>query len=67
MHSHRQSHLEGWGRVLILGILMSFLLIKEPAFAALTVVYYTAFALIIAGVTQAVLAFRLRKVKNAIK
>ncbi len=45
----------------IIGIIFSFILLWNPLFAGLTVVVWTAFVLITAGITSIYLSFKLRK------
>lgn len=56
-----------WGLLLffgILGVLFSFILIWNPIFAGLTVVFYTGMAFILVGFFNIFLGLRLRKVKK---
>nr|WP_321227933.1 DUF308 domain-containing protein [uncultured Psychroserpens sp.] len=56
-----------WGWLLFLGLLtivFSFLLLANPVFAGLSIVYMTAMAFITAGVFRIFLAFGLKKIKN---
>lgn len=58
-----------WGYFLflgILGLLFSFILIWNPVFAGLTIVFYTGMAFIIMGIFQIYLSFRLRKIKKMV-
>ena len=58
-----------WGYLLclgILGLLFSFVLIWNPLFAGLTIVFYTALAFIILGIFQVILAFRLKKLRGLV-
>ena len=58
-----------WGYLLclgILGLLFSFVLIWNPLFAGLTIVFYTALAFIISGIFQVILAFRLKKLRGLV-
>lgn len=61
--------IEGWGYLLLIGILgliFSFILIWNPVFAGLTIVFYTGMAFIMIGIFQILLSFRLRKLKKMI-
>ena len=56
-----------WGILLffgILGVLFSFILIWNPIFAGLTVVFYTGMAFIMAGLFEIFVSLRLRKLKK---
>lgn len=56
-----------WGWLLFLGILtllFSFLLLANPIFAGLSIVYLTAMAFITAGIFRIFLAFGLKRIKN---
>lgn len=58
-----------WGWLLFLGImtlLFAFLLLANPIFAGLSIVYMTAFAFIFAGISRIFLAFGLKKIKKAL-
>lgn len=58
-----------WGYVLIFGILgaiFSFILLWNPLFAGMTIVFYTALAFIMAGCFQVYLSLKLRKLSNAV-
>lgn len=57
----------GWGNLLalgILGVLFSFLLLWNPAFAGSTIVFWTGLALVIAGIFSIYLSLKLRKLKG---
>lgn len=59
-----------WGWLLftgIIGALLSFLLLWNPVFAGLTIVYYVGFAFISVGISQTILSLRLRKWKKYLK
>lgn len=59
----RTANVPSWGWLLFLGImtlLFSFLLLSNPVFAGLSIVYMTAMAMITAGVFRIVLAFELK-------
>lgn len=65
----KRLHVPGWGYLLflgILGLLFSFVLIWNPLFAGLTIVFYTALAFISLGIFQVILAFRLKKLKGLV-
>ncbi|WP_179320093.1 HdeD family acid-resistance protein [Winogradskyella helgolandensis] len=56
-----------WGWLLCLGFLtlvFAFLLLANPVFAGLSIVYMTAMAFVSAGIFRIFLAFGLRKIKN---
>ena len=56
-----------WGWLLFLGVitlLFSFLLLANPLFAGLSIVYMTAMAFVTAGIFRIFLAFDLKKIKN---
>ncbi len=62
--------IEGWGNLTalgILGLLFSFILLWNPLFAGLTIVFYTGLAFIMAGIFQIYLAFRLKKLNKLVK
>ena len=59
-----------WGWLLLFGILtllFSFLLLMNPAFAILSIVYMTGIAFIVMGVFRMILAFELRRIHKYIK
>jgi len=63
----RRQKVKGWGALLaisILGLLFSFILLWNPAFAGLTVVYYTALSFVFVGVSYVYLSLLLRKLKK---
>ena len=56
-----------WGSILlvgILGVILSFILLWNPLFAGMTIVFYTAISFILIGIFQIYLAFRLRRLKK---
>ncbi|WP_055443452.1 HdeD family acid-resistance protein [Lacinutrix himadriensis] len=63
----KSADVPNWGWFLFLGILtllFAFLLLANPIFAGLSIVYMTAMACITAGVFRIFLAFDLKKIKN---
>lgn len=59
---------KGWGWLLAMGIaglIFSFFLIRNPVFAGITVVIWTAMAFFCIGIFKIGLAFQLKKLKNA--
>ena len=63
----KSADVPNWGWLLFLGImtlLFSFLLLANPIFAGLSIIYMTAFAFISAGISRIFLAIGLKKVKN---
>ena len=57
----------GWGTLLafgILGVLFSFLLLWNPGFAGMTIVFWIGLALVTAGVFSIYLSLKLRKLKG---
>ena len=59
----KRQKVPGWGYLLfisIAGLLFAFILLLNPVFAGLTIVYYTAFAFVLIGISQVFLAFRLK-------
>jgi uncharacterized membrane protein HdeD (DUF308 family) len=57
----------GWGTMLvfgILGILFSFLLLWNPGFAGMTIVFWIGLALVTAGIFSIYLSLKLRKLKG---
>lgn len=57
---------KSWGGIMIfsiLGLLFAILMIANPVFGGLTIVYYTAISFIMIGVFQMILAFGLKKLK----
>ena len=57
----------GWGTLLafgILGVLFSFLLLWNPGFAGMTIVFWIGVALVTAGVFSIYLSLKLRKLKG---
>jgi uncharacterized membrane protein HdeD (DUF308 family) len=66
----KRLNVPGWGYLLslgILGLLFSFVLIWNPLFAGLTIVFYTALAFISLGIFQVILAFRLKKLRGLVQ
>jgi len=60
----------GWGWLLalsILGLLFSFVLLWNPAFAGLTLVIYTGCAFVTLGIYRIILAFKLKHLHNLSK
>lgn len=58
---------KGWGWILTLGILLTiiaFMMIFNPVFGALNIVFLTSFALIFLGITYIFLSFKLKKIKS---
>lgn len=56
-----------WGNLLgigILGLILAFIMLWNPLFAGMTIVFYTASAFIIVGISQIYLSFKLRKFNN---
>ncbi len=63
----KSADLPNWGWLLFLGILtllFSFLLLANPIFAGLSIVYMTALAFVCAGIFRIFLAFDLKKIKK---
>lgn len=63
----KKLNVTGWGYLLfigIIGLLFSFVLIWDPVFAGLTIVFYTGMAFIVMGIFQVFLSFRIRKLKK---
>lgn len=59
-----------WGNLMIagvLGILFSLILIWNPAFGGMTIVFWTGFSFLMTGITSVVLAFKLRRVYKQVK
>ena len=59
-----------WGNLLavgILGLIFSFIMIWNPLFGGMTIVFYTALAFIVMGVFQVYLSFKLKKLKRHIE
>lgn len=55
-----------WGSLLavgILGLIFAFIMLWNPLFAGMTIVFYTAFAFILVGVFQVYLSFKLKKAR----
>lgn len=66
----RQIGAHYWGWILflsILGIIFSFLMIWNPVFGGLSIIIYTAFALLTIGVSQIGMALGLKRLKNRIE
>ncbi len=60
-------HVMDWGYYLVFGILLgiiSWFIIVDPLFGGVTIVTWTALALIVAGVVNIILGFKLRKIKK---
>lgn len=56
-----------WGILLaigILGMLFALILLWNPLFAGLTIVYYTAFAFVVTGIYDVYMSLRLRRIKS---
>ncbi len=51
----------------ILGILFAFVLLWNPVFAGMTIVFWTGFSFLISGIFSCYLAFKLRKVYKQVK
>ncbi|MGB3345175.1 MAG: HdeD family acid-resistance protein [Aequorivita sp.] len=59
-----------WGLLLVFGILtvlFSFLLLLNPVFTGLGIVYMTAFAFIVMGIFRIILAFNLKRIHKYLK
>jgi uncharacterized membrane protein HdeD (DUF308 family) len=57
----------GWGALMafgVLGVLFSFLLLWNPAFAGMTIVFWIGLALVTAGIFSIYLSLKLRKLKG---
>ncbi|MEZ7505568.1 HdeD family acid-resistance protein [Flavobacterium sp. Arc2] len=66
----KSENVPNWGWLLLLGILtllFAFLLLANPVFAGLSIVYMTGLAFISAGVFRIFLAFELKSLHNKIK
>lgn len=66
----RKHHMIGWGYVMftgILGLILSFIMIWNPLFGGMTIVFYTAFSFIILGVLNILLSLRLKSLNKSIK
>lgn len=66
----KRQYIKDWGNLLaigILGLIFSFVMIWNPLFAGMTLVFYTALAFIIAGISQVYLSFSLKKFYEFIK
>lgn len=60
-------YIENWGWLLALGILiaiLAFCIIPLPLFGAFSIIYLTAFSLLLFGISQIMLAFKLKKIKS---
>ena len=60
----------GWQTLLvvaILGVILSLIMLFNPAFAGISIVVWTAFTFIVMGFFRIYIAFRLRKVKKVLK
>ena len=65
--SLNNQNVSDWGSLLvigILGLLLSFILLWNPVFAGMTIVFYTALCFIFIGVYEIYLAFKLRKIRH---
>jgi uncharacterized membrane protein HdeD (DUF308 family) len=63
----KRQKLRDWANLLFIGILgsiFSFILLRNPLFAGMTLVIYTTLAFIVMGIFQIYLALRLRKIKT---
>ena len=63
----KKRQFKGWGYLLFLGILgliFSFILIWNPIFAGLTIVFYTGMAFVMVGLFQIILSLGLRSLKK---
>ena len=63
----KEKGMKGWGWILTLGILMtvlSFFIIMDPVFGALSVVFLTAFSMIAMGTAYIMISFKLKKIKS---
>lgn len=57
----------GWGYLMftsILGLILGFIMIWNPLFGGMTIVFYTAFSFFILGVLQIILSLRLMKLRK---
>ncbi|ANH82646.1 hypothetical protein A8C56_18190 [Niabella ginsenosidivorans] len=62
--------ISGWGWALfaaIIGIVFAIMMITNPVFGGLTIVAYTAIALLMLGLVQIALSLRLKNIKNRLK
>lgn len=62
--------ISGWGWALmaaILGIVFALMMISNPVFGGLTIVVYTAVAVLMLGVAQVALSLRLKSIKNRLQ
>ena len=63
----RHYGVKNWWALLLtsgIGIILAFLLIANPVFASLSLVYLTAFSLIFSGISAIIFGFQLRRLKN---
>ena len=63
----RRQATQNWGYLLvvgILGVIFSLIMIWNPVFAGMTIVFYTGWAFIVIGAFNVYLAFKLRKSAN---
>lgn len=66
----KRQYIKDWGNLLaigIMGLIFSFVMIWNPLFAGMTLVFYTAMAFIIAGISQVYLSFSLKKFYKLLK
>lgn len=60
----------GWGWALfaaIIGVIFSLMMIVNPIFGGMTIVIYTAIAVLMLGILQIALSLRLKNIKNRLK
>lgn len=65
--SLRRIGIPGWGWALftaVIGVLFAIVMITDPAFGGLTIVIYTGIAVLMLGIVQITLSFRLRSIRN---
>jgi uncharacterized membrane protein HdeD (DUF308 family) len=66
----KKHDMKGWGYVMfigIVGLIFSFIMIWNPVFGGMTIVFYTAFSFIILGLLNILLSIRLRSLNRRLE
>lgn len=66
----KKHDMKGWGYVMftgIVGLIFAFIMIWNPLFGGMTIVFYTAFSFIILGILNIVLSIKLRSINKKLE
>lgn len=66
----RKHNIKGWGYLMfigIVGLIFSFIMIWNPLFGGMTIVFYTAFSFIILGILNIFLSIKLRSLNKELR